>query len=41
MTVGEYFDHFFAGAKGMTSIAIVVRFGLMLSAAAFLLCGLI
>ncbi len=41
MTVGEYFDHFFAGAKGMTSIAIVVGFGLMLSAAAFLLCGLI
>ena len=35
MTVGEYFDHFFAGAKGMTSIAIVVGFGLMLSAAAF------
>ena len=31
MTVGEYFDHFFAGAKGMTSIAIVVGFGLMLS----------
>lgn len=41
MTVGEYFDHFFAGAKGMTSIAIVVGFGLMLSDAAFLLCGLI
>lgn len=31
MTVGEYFDHFFNGAKGMTSIAIVVGFGLMLS----------
>ena len=31
MTVGEYFDHFFAGAKCMTSIAIVVGFGLMLS----------
>ena len=31
MTVGEYFSHFFAGAKGMVSIAIVVGFGLMLS----------
>lgn len=31
MTVGEYFDHFFAGAKGMTSIAVIVGFGLMLS----------
>ena len=31
MTVGEYFDRLFSGAKGMTTIAIVVGFGLMLS----------
>ena len=31
MTVGEYFAHFFSGVKGMTAIAVVVGFGLMLS----------
>ncbi len=33
MSVGDYFRHFFDGAKGMTTIAIVVGFGLMLSSA--------
>ena len=31
MTVGEYFARFFSGVKGMTTIAVVVGFGLMLS----------
>lgn len=31
MTVGQYFEHFFAGAKGMTSLAIVVGLGFVLS----------
>lgn len=31
MTVGDYFRHILDGAKGMTSIAIVVLFGLVLS----------
>lgn len=31
MTVGEYFTRFFSGVKGMTTIAVVVGFGLMLS----------
>lgn len=31
MSVGNYFRHFLDGAKGMTTIAIVVGFGLMLS----------
>lgn len=31
MTVGEYFGHFFSGVKSMTSIAVIVGFGLMLS----------
>lgn len=31
MTVGEYFVRFFSGVKGMTTIAVVVGFGLMLS----------
>ena len=33
MTVGQFFEHFFNGAKGMTSLAIVVGFGFMLSEA--------
>ena len=33
MTVGQFFEHFFNGAKGMTSLAIVVCFGFMLSEA--------
>ena len=33
MTVGRFFEHFFNGAKGMTSLAIVVCFGFMLSEA--------
>lgn len=33
MTVGPFFEHFFNGAKGMTSLAIVVGFGFMLSEA--------
>lgn len=33
MTVGQFFQHFFNGAKGMTSLAIVVCFGFMLSQA--------
>ena len=31
MTVGDYFRHVLNGAKGMTTIAIVVLFGLVLS----------
>ena len=31
MTVGQYFEHFFAGAKGMTSLVIVVGLGFVLS----------
>ena len=31
MTVGEYFARFFSGVKGMTTIAVVVGVGLMLS----------
>ena len=31
MTIGPFFEHFFNGAKGMTSLAIVV--GFMLSEA--------
>ena len=33
MTVGRFFEHFFNGAKGMTSLAIVVCFGFVLSEA--------
>ena len=33
MTVKQFFEHFFNGAKGMTSLAIVVCFGFMLSEA--------
>lgn len=33
MTVGQFFENFFAGAKGMTSLAIVVCFGFVLSEA--------
>ncbi len=33
MTVGQFFEHFFNGAKGMASLAIVVCFGFMLSEA--------
>ena len=33
MTVGKFFEHFFNGAKGMTTLAIVVGFGFMLSEA--------
>lgn len=33
MTMGQFFEHFFNGAKGMTSLAIVVCFGFMLSEA--------
>ena len=33
MTVGQFLEHFFNGAKGMTSLAIVVGFGFMLSEA--------
>lgn len=32
-TVKQFFEHFFNGAKGMTSLAIVVCFGFMLSEA--------
>ena len=31
MTVGQFFEHFFSGAKGMTSLAIVVGLGFVLS----------
>ena len=31
MTVGQYFEHFFTGAKGMTSLVIVVGLGFVLS----------
>ena len=33
MPVGKFFEHFFNGAKGMTTLAIVVGFGFMLSEA--------
>ena len=33
MTVGEFFGHFFEGAKSMSSVAILVAFGFMLSRA--------